>query len=191
LLRDSGIAFVGGNIEMFVVNSAAPSAAELYDFATGFRQRLCVEWRGYSATANLFARRSVFADVGPFDGSVRAGGDRQWCHRALRKFPRRIYDARAIVRHPARTSQEEVFGKFRRGMAGTRDDARGLAPCLFTVFKQLVAPIIDNYALFLDGGRQLTASQKLGVFLFIWRVRLFAASQRLKFQFSAAESPRA
>lgn len=196
LCRDEKCAFVGGKIEMFLANKHAASASELYSYVIGFHQNLSVNWRKYSATANLFVRREVLLKGGLFNGEFRAGGDVEWGNRVSRAYGRPKYEARAVVRHPAGISQEtagsqaDIYRTTRRTMAGARDRAPSWGGCCVTVFKQIIAPILDTWALFGKNGRTLSPLQWFAVFGFSWRIRIFGAFERLRLQLKGGESPR-
>jgi glycosyltransferase involved in cell wall biosynthesis len=71
-----------GHIDLKFSNSKKKNIFELYDyFFTPLSQKDFVN-QGYGATANLWVKRSVFFQVGPFREDLFDGGDVEWCFRA-------------------------------------------------------------------------------------------------------------
>jgi len=191
LLREGGNTIVGGRIAVFPVNTQRPRISELYDIATGFRQGIYVKWHGSSATGNLLAYRSTFDAVGRFNGRLRSGGDGEWCQRAARAGYRLIYEDGAVIRHPARTTHEEIIARVRRTEAGRRDLFPSWYGCIREVLRCLAPPVIETYMLLWGQGRNLKRHHKILVFAYAWQVRWISAWERLKFQFDTSKSPRA
>lgn len=109
-----------------------PTVWERYDRGIYLDQQLNVESDGFAATANLVVRREVVDAIGPFDGSLRSSGDRQWTERAVRHGFDLVYAHDAVVRHQPRTTAGEIWRLFRRLGAGWHDLARqGLRPPLW------------------------------------------------------------
>lgn len=95
-----GTDLAGGRVAFRL--SARPSAAERFDAVTNMQVERNVRERGVAKTANLFVRRRVFDAVGPFDASLRSGGDVEWTRRATQAGFRLAYAPEAVVQHPAR-----------------------------------------------------------------------------------------
>jgi GT2 family glycosyltransferase len=102
----------GGRIEVTAAPSAERSAAEWFEIVFAFQQRLYVERKGFSATANLAVRREVAEAVGPFRGGLSEDVD--WCWRARDAGYRMAYLDDAVVHHPARRTLEELRRKWLR-----------------------------------------------------------------------------
>ncbi|KKW38265.1 MAG: hypothetical protein UY87_C0078G0009 [Candidatus Peribacteria bacterium GW2011_GWC2_54_8] len=68
-----------------VTTSAKPTAVELYEQATVFRQEDIVSKRQYALTGNMFVPRAFFDRVGLFNASLLSGGDYEWGDRASRR----------------------------------------------------------------------------------------------------------
>jgi GT2 family glycosyltransferase len=127
--------FVGGRIDVFPRESGRPTAAELFEQAHAFPQRVYTERDGWSATANLVVSRATLTRVGRFDETLVSGGDREWGTRARRMGVRAVYAEEVRVAHPARHSYPELVRKLRRtwlghaqlaSMNGRRVRVRGL-----------------------------------------------------------------
>ncbi len=72
---------VGGNVKFDFPEN--PSAIELFQHIRISGQKINIEQKRYSVTANLFARREEIMLVGEFQDSLLSGGDREWCWRAI------------------------------------------------------------------------------------------------------------
>jgi len=119
--EEKGVEFVGGRVEFFFRDAQSPRAVELYDSMTFMQQERLASERGFVVTANLLAWRRVFTEVGPFDGTLRSGGDGEWGTRATARGYGLSYAPDAIVRHPARYSLAEIVTKWKRVLDGFED----------------------------------------------------------------------
>lgn len=102
--------FVGGAMEVLTGDPPSPSEAFEQEFA--FDNKVYVERKGFTVTANLFCRRSLFEKVGGF--RVGVSEDFDWCARATAMGFRLGYAPRAVVGHPARRNWDELVKKWRR-----------------------------------------------------------------------------
>jgi glycosyltransferase involved in cell wall biosynthesis len=118
----SGADLVGGEIHQSL--SSRPSAAERYDARHYLNQRETVERSGHAATANLFVRREVFDDVGPFDAELASGGDLELCYRARRGGHTLVYEPGAVVDHVPRRTLRETWRLRLRLYEGIHDIER-------------------------------------------------------------------
>lgn len=108
-----GVDLVGGNVRFFF--SPRPSAAEVYDSMTHMRNERSIRERGVCKTANLFARASVLAAIGPFPADLPSGGDVIWTIRATTAGHRMVYNHQAEVGHPTRRLRALLKKQFRVG----------------------------------------------------------------------------
>lgn len=116
---------LAGHVELTVRGRVG--AAALYERAFGFRQDRLAQ-RGTAVTANMWARREVFDVVGPFDASLRSGGDVAWGWTAQAAgFPIR-YAPAVRVTHPSRERIADLVTKARRIYGG--EFARRYPPSL-------------------------------------------------------------
>lgn len=108
----AGADLVAGQIDL-TFSSQRLSPAACYEKLFAFDQKKNVT-SGYSATANLFARSSVFTTVGLFDEHAQTGEDFAWTKKTVSSGARLVYSPAAIVSHPARESMGELFAKAKR-----------------------------------------------------------------------------
>ena len=119
---EAGADLAGGAIVQ--VSSDRPSVWERYDRATYLRQDLFVADQGFAATANLFARAEVFADVGPFRPELVASGDLELCWRAREAGYRLVYAPDAVVYHEPRATLRATWALHRKLGSGFAELAR-------------------------------------------------------------------
>jgi len=117
------VGLVGGALEIVTEDDGAgsvegPSAAEVWEVSRGFPQKHYIEDLKFAATANMLTRRSVFEDVGLFDEDLLSGGDREWGERVAEAGYELVYDAEALVRHPARRDLRSLLKKHVRTTRG-------------------------------------------------------------------------
>ncbi len=112
-LRETGAGLVGGRVR-FEFSEGRPTA-ELFDSLTNMNTRNTIATASYAATANLFVRAALFAELGGFDPSVASGGDVQWTQRATRAGKVLAYADAAVVVHPARGLAEILAKNVRVG----------------------------------------------------------------------------
>jgi GT2 family glycosyltransferase len=105
---------VGGRIEVFPRPGQRPTTVEIYDLHTAFPQERYVRQLGFAATANMWTTRATIQRVGPFDASLLSGGDKEFGGRVQAAGLPLEYDPRLVVRHPARRTWRELYGKIRR-----------------------------------------------------------------------------
>ncbi len=109
----------GGGIEVFPSNVNRCTSIELYELAFAFDQQRYIEQRHYGATANVMARREAFDYVGPFNGRLTSGGDKEFGLRLYDSGYKMAYSHASIVRHPARKTFGQHIGKLKRVTKGT------------------------------------------------------------------------
>jgi len=94
---------LGGDVQIWRQNPERWGGIEAYESIFGYRQRLHVEYYGFSGSGNLAVRREDFHRVGPFGGILLAE-DKEWGSRARASGFVFRYVPEMIVFHPARPS---------------------------------------------------------------------------------------
>jgi glycosyltransferase involved in cell wall biosynthesis len=141
LLAEPNCGLVAGRIEVFARCGQVPTAVELHEQITAFRQRRYVEEHHYGATANVFTRREVIDRVGPFNARLKSSGDNEWGNRVFAAGYRLIYADDARVAHPARRSFGEVYRKVTRLVGGQKDWQGGRAQLWRELYFDLRPPV--------------------------------------------------
>ena len=103
---------VGGKVIVSVVDPQNPTPTEAFELVFAFDNKKYVEVTGYSISANMFVRRSVFENVGGFLPDVSE--DFEWGRRATALGYRWKYEEGARITHPARRTWPELLRKWRR-----------------------------------------------------------------------------
>lgn len=118
------VGMVGGRIDLRFADPAHPTAVELFDLLYGFPQERFVHADRFSVTANLITRRDVMERAGPFDPTLKSGGDRDWGVRAVAAGYEIVYDERVMVGHPARRTLSELTARAVRIAGGHAEQQR-------------------------------------------------------------------
>jgi glycosyltransferase involved in cell wall biosynthesis len=99
---------------------------------------------GGAVTANLFVGRTLFEEVGGFDGTLSNGGDQEFVRRCVAGGARLTFVPDAVVEHPTRDGPRELLRKLwlvnRRHAA--RESRAGRRPGRLT-FRTLV-PVVQQ-----------------------------------------------
>lgn len=103
---------VGGRIDVFDETPGPRTGAQAFEAVFAFDNRVYVERKDFSVTANLVTRRDVFAATGPFVHGLSE--DLDWCRRAAAKGFRLAYADDLQVAHPARGDWAALARKWRR-----------------------------------------------------------------------------
>ena len=112
---------VAGHITV-TVTEGRPSLPALYELMYAFDQERNARG-GFSATANLFVARHLFAERGLFDPFAITGQDFEWTRGAVGGGAKLIYAPLAVVDHPARESWSALLAKARRTSRAFADTA--------------------------------------------------------------------
>ena len=95
------------------VLSRYPNIYEVYDSARNFRQGDFVD-RGWSGAGNLFVRRRLMEEIGPWDPCLISQGDTEFGLRATRLGKSLGYAPGALIYHRARGSLRALVKKWIR-----------------------------------------------------------------------------
>jgi glycosyltransferase involved in cell wall biosynthesis len=131
-------ALVGGHIQMTYLNPAMPRIVELYDAIANLRQEFVVTERHFAVTANAFASRKVFEEVGVFDPRLKSNGDWEWGQRVYKKQIVQVFAAEVIVEHAARASLRALMKQVLRTTGGMVDRAPSERAGLSAIIPDLV-----------------------------------------------------
>lgn len=121
LSKTEDIGLIAGHLEFTFHEADRPNALEFYDSVVFLNQRLYIEKIHFAATANLFTRKTVMESVGYFNSSLKSSGDVEWGQRVFSAGYRQLYEPKAIVYHPARSSFRSIYKKVLRVSGGQAD----------------------------------------------------------------------
>lgn len=178
---ESGVAaldhcdLAGGRMDILIGHDGALNAAEAFEAVFAFDNERYVRAEGFGVTANLFCRREVFAETGPFRTGLSE--DKDWCHRARAAGHAIAYAPDALVAHPPRRNWPEIRAKFARinretflYYRATRRAAR-----LQWLLRALALPLsIGPHALRLMATPRLASpAERMGALAMLVRLRLW------------------
>ncbi|QNL51627.1 glycosyltransferase [Olivibacter sp. SDN3] len=119
--KNEQIQRIAGNVVIFFNDLTKKTMAELYEYIFAFDQEKNVRLYKASITANFLVKKSLFLEVGLFDGNKKSGEDFGWNWRANERVDNRlVYAKDVIVRHPARRTLREIGQKKRRVFGGKK-----------------------------------------------------------------------
>ncbi|MBA4748300.1 MAG: glycosyltransferase [Sphingopyxis sp.] len=102
----------GGTVRVLIEAGTTWTAAQAFEAVFAFDNAAYVRDKGFSVTANLFTRRKIFDEVGPFANGVSE--DVEWCQRATAHGHRLGFIGDACIGHPARDDWDELRRKWLR-----------------------------------------------------------------------------
>jgi glycosyltransferase involved in cell wall biosynthesis len=121
LLSVSNCGLLGGKIELFFQDPDRLTPVELYEKFHAFPQQEFIEKHHYGATANVFTFKTVIQKIGGFAQQLKSTGDYEWGQRIYLAGYQQVYSDRVCVKHPARSSYEELKVRNRRIAGGIYD----------------------------------------------------------------------
>lgn len=174
---------IAGRVRLFY-RSSQLSRAELYEKVYAFNQDINVSRDGISVTANMFAYREVFEEIGLFNEQMISGGDFEWSIRAKRTGYSIGYAEDAVVMHPARFRLEDLVKKAKRVSVGAEllEEPRKVRLPSLLQFLYGLRPPVKSFRLVFSRGKDLDFLQKLTVMGVRYYLSLIKAyeSYRLK-----------
>jgi glycosyltransferase involved in cell wall biosynthesis len=115
---------LGGDVQIWRKDPQRWGAVEAFESIFGYRQKLHVEYYGFSGSGNLAVRAEDFHRVGPF-GGIALAEDKDWGARARACGFVFKYIPQMIVFHPARPSLGQLCIQWDRLIQHTLSAARG------------------------------------------------------------------
>ncbi len=178
---------IAGKIRLYY-KSARLTQAELYETVYAFNQDIYVQQDGTGVTANMFAFKYVFDDVGLFREDILSGGDYEWAVRARNANHKIKYADEVIVSHPARHHLAELVKKAKRVGGGQAKFSKVSESVFQSTLKFIydLRPPIKSIPLIISKGKQMHVAQKLLVFYI--RYYLSVITAREKFMVSLGKS---
>lgn len=175
-------AVVGGDIRIDFADEADPTAVEAFEAVFGFRQKMYIESRHFSVTANLAMDKRVHAAVGPF-GGIDMAEDVEWGQRATRKgYPARFV-AKMLVYHPARSDYAALQRKWARLIAqertGVIDRGESDAGWFIRALKVGASAAPDSIKMF-TSDRIAGLGRRLAGLAILWRIRWFRCAEMIR-----------
>lgn len=140
--KEPHVDLIGGKIEQFKDDNKITDAVFEYQRLFSFNQEHYINHKGFSVTANIFARKKVFKIIGAFNSDLFSGGDFDFGLRAKKAGLTITYDPKLIIKHPARGGVKDLIKKKIRTTQGGHDMRKGLVN--FTHFFRLLSPPLKS-----------------------------------------------
>jgi GT2 family glycosyltransferase len=150
LLNEPHCGLVAGRIEVFCSDPEKPTAIELYEKITAFKQKMYVDRLKFGATANLFTFQKIIHKVGCFNDALLSSGDSEWGNRVFAAGHKQIYADDTCVSHPALKTFGQRFRKRIRIIRGKYKSGT-LNFSLRLFIKRLVLPLKESKKVIFEG----------------------------------------
>jgi glycosyltransferase involved in cell wall biosynthesis len=185
IFRETDAQIVGGAVLISYNDSTELTMIEAYESVYARQQKKYIEELGFSVTANLAIRRSVYIAVGPFRG-IDVAEDRDWGRRATRMGYHTQYAPNMVVFHPARRSLKELYAKCDRQVCHDYSEAaRGLIGRIYWLGLAMAiasSPLFEVRRIYLSD-RIKTWRERQLVAKAVVRVRLYRSVRMLLIMF--------
>lgn len=178
---DPARAIVGGEIKIETNDAVCFTPVEAYERVFGFRQKMYIEKRHFSVTANLAMAAPVAQAVGPF-GGIDVAEDVLWGQRAHDAGYATRFNPAMRVWHPARADFAALARKWQRHISHFYNDHVAEAQPQWRWSAQSVMVVVS---IFPDIGRVLVSDGLSGVgnrwkaIRMLTRIRLYRAREML------------
>ncbi|MBE9139440.1 glycosyltransferase family 2 protein [Nodosilinea sp. LEGE 07088] len=187
LLNLPNAGLVAGRVELYYQNPNRPTAVELFDSMSFLQQKDYVEQDHFGATANLFTFKTVVEAVGPFNTSMKSGGDAEWGNRVYDQGYSVAYAEDSWVAHPTRQTWGQLYKKVVRITGGGYDlhtqQRRRLNLRVWLKLLQDLKPPLRTALQQINGSHRLTTSyQKIQVLGLIYAIYYVKVWTRLRLQ---------
>ena len=173
---------VGGQVSVTIGDESGPTPVEAFERVFAFRQRMYINRKHFSVTANLFTTAKTAAAIGSFKDGVSE--DLDWCRRAKTLGFRLAFNDKSIVGHPARRTWDELTMKWDRliterwnGFEGRSIIRRIGWACLAVATAFSAAPHLTAvlFSKRINGARNKIAAAGVLARLRLWRARRMLA----------------
>jgi len=150
LLHEPHCGLVAGRIEVFCSDPGNPTAIELYEKITAFKQERYVEKLRFGATANLFTFKDIIQKIGCFNDTLLSSGDFEWGNRVFQAGHKQVYADDTCVSHPALKTFGQRFRKRMRIIRGKHKSGT-LNFSLRLFIKRLLLPLKEAKKVVFEG----------------------------------------
>ena len=184
---DPARAVIGGDIRIDFADPAHLTGIEAYEAVFGFRQKMYIEKKHFSVTANLAMPRHIHALIGPF-GGIDIAEDLDWGTRAAAMgYPARYLPAMRVY-HPARPDRASLERKWQRHIHHDWNAARHAGRWRWRLrAAALLASIPVEGLKFLTSDRVNGLANRLRGLGVLARIRWFRATEMLRIMSAPAE----
>ncbi|WP_306252659.1 glycosyltransferase family 2 protein [Parvularcula sp. IMCC14364] len=184
-LEITGADLVGGAVDVTVEKPSAPTSVEVFEKVFGFRQKLYIEKKHFSVTANLFAHGDAVRETGLFTNGLSEDVD--WCHRARSLGFRLSFYRKCVVSHPARQAWRDLKIKWSRLILEQRTGCQqawggGIAGLMrwYLLAMLIAVSALPHAALLICNPAAGTLQSRLGATGVLFRIRIWRCVTMLK-----------
>jgi len=186
LMSESNIGLVAGHIALSSKDPNRPNPFELYEtLELAFPQDEFVREDHFGVTANLFTFKHILEAVGPFDETLKSGGDREWGQRVFAAGYRQLYAKDARIKHPARDTWEALRKRSIRITGGKYNLLKNSQKSNFALMVDLLLFLKPPFRFFIRTWRDTRLEgfyQKLNFTMVMLRFRWAVIKERLRLQ---------
>ncbi len=187
---DEQTTVIGGDVKIDFVDPRHLTGIEAYEAVFGFRQKLYIEQKQFSVTANLAMAAPVHALVGPFAGIERAE-DVDWGQRAHAAGHATRFVPSMLVYHPARPDFAALTRKWQRHVRHDYNDHVAMGRPLWRWFARAIALLasipVESLKLLTSDKLSGLNNRCLGIGI-LARIRLFRAMEMARLTYTPSES---
>lgn len=179
---DPARAIVGGDVRIETQDALCFTPVEAYERVFGFRQKMYIEQRHFSVTANLAMAAPVAPIVGPF-GGIAIAEDLDWGQRAHAAGYATRFLPPMRVWHPARADFTALARKWQRHISHEYHDHRAAARPLWrwqVRSAMMLASIVPDAARILASDRLSGIGNRWKAITMLARIRMFRAREMLQ-----------
>lgn len=171
----------GGMVQLTTQRAKRSNSVQAFEQVFAFNQGDYIENKGFSVTANLVTNIDTFRKVGPFRAGLSEDFD--WCQRATCLGYTLVYQPDLIVRHPCRTSWDQLRSKWKRITAETYGihQSRGKANALW-IARAFLMPlsILAHMPRVLRSSALSTPQERVGALAMLARLRLWRMIEMIR-----------
>ncbi|MEI6417997.1 MAG: glycosyltransferase [Sphingomonadales bacterium] len=178
----------GGEVTIAAVDPARMSSIEAFESVFGFRQKMYIETKHFSVTANLAMPRHCHDRVGPF-GGIDIAEDLDWGQRAHAMGLVLTFRPDMQVWHPARPDFAALCRKWQRHIHHDWNSHRAAAAPAWRWWRQAAmvaaSPLVDSVRM-LTSSRLAGAGNRLRGLWMLFRIRWWRAGMMLRIMYQPA-----
>ncbi len=172
----AGAERIAGRVEL-LFKSDKLTFTEIFEKAYAFRQEKNAN-NGVSVTANMITWRHYFYSVGLFNESMLSGGDVEWGLRAMNSGISIIFSPDVVVKHPARSSFNELMKKRRRVVDGGIKISVSIKPNQRLWFVRGFLPPLRSLN-YLFRRKDLSTKEKLVAFILEYFIKVYSTLRKI------------
>lgn len=164
---------IAGQIAYSFQDADRLNGVEYYEKLRGFDQESAARWGNFSATANMFAHKSVFERVGGFDIDLMTAEDLEWGQRCAAAGYAVGYSRDAAITHPARHTLAALRRQLTARFAGHYQLHNDKQHKLHFYSNQLFHDLLPDLTLAVKILLGRKVNQRLGIRTLDQRLRVF------------------